>query len=264
MITLEDIDLTYNPGSAAENHVLRGLNLHMEGGEFITLIGGNGAGKSSLMNILSGQIRPDSGRIIIGGEDVTDDPAWMRAGRVARVFQNPSDGLCMRLSIEQNMALAYGRGRRPSLFRPAVTRKLRKRIVKELTALGMGLEKRSKDQVGLLSGGQHQAISLLMASLRSSKLLLLDEHTSSLDPVTADSVMELTGKIISGGKLTTLMITHSMRQAIRYGDRIIMIHNGQVALDFSGQQKAKLHVSDLMKIFEETSGEEVDSAIVLN
>ncbi|MDR2668091.1 MAG: ATP-binding cassette domain-containing protein [Puniceicoccales bacterium] len=264
MITLEDIHLTYNPSTAAENHVLNGLNLHMESGEFATLIGGNGAGKTSIMNVLGGFVCPDSGRILIGDEDVTADPAWKRASRVARVFQSTADGICMKLSVEQNMALAYRRGSRPSIFRPAVTRKMRRLIVEKLESLGLGLEKRLGDQMGQLSGGQHQAIGLLMAAMQSSELLLLDEHTSALDPVTADSIMELTSKIVSEKKLTTLMITHSMRQALRYGTRVIMLHRGQIVLDFSGQEKAKLRVSDLLKIFEETSGEEADSALVLN
>ena len=260
VITLEDIHLTYNPNTAAENHVLRGLNLRMESGEFVTLIGGNGAGKSSLMNVIGGSTRQDSGRIFIGGKDVSDDSACIRASRVARVFQNPLDGICMRLSVEQNMALAYGRGRRPSLFRPAVTRKLRRTIEEKLSSLGLGLEKRLGDQMGRLSGGQYQAVSLLMASMQPSEILLLDEHTSSLDPLAAASVMDLTKNIVAKNKLTTLMVTHSLKLAIHHGTRLIVLHRGEMALEFSGQEKAKLHMSDLMRIFEETSGEEENAA----
>jgi putative ABC transport system ATP-binding protein len=264
MIVLEDVHFTYGAGTASENHVLRELNLSIGDGEFVTLIGGNGAGKSSLLNILGGSIHPDGGIIRIDGRDVTDDPAWMRASRVARVFQNPQDGICMRLSIEQNMALAHGRGKRHSIFRRAVTGKLRRAIEAKLAALNCGLENRLGDQVGRLSGGQQQILSLLMATSQSSKLLLLDEHTSALDPVMADYVMELTAKIVEENGLTALMITHSMRQALRYGTRVIMMHRGRIALDFSGQEKKKLRVCDLLKIFEETSGEEADSALVLN
>jgi putative ABC transport system ATP-binding protein len=264
VIIAEDIHLTYNPGTAAENHVLRGLSLRLAEGEFATLIGGNGAGKSTLLGLLCGSMPPDSGSITIDGENVTADPAWRRAARVARVFQDPTDGTCHRLSIEQNLALAYGRGHRPSLFRPALTGKLRKLLREKLAALNLGLEKRMGAPMGLLSGGQRQAISLLMASLRGSKLLLLDEHTAALDPVTADFVMELTDRIVAENCLTTLMVTHSMRQALSHGTRIIMMHRGQIALDFTGEERAKLRVSDLLRAFASASGEEADDTLLMD
>jgi putative ABC transport system ATP-binding protein len=261
VIVAADIELIYNRGTAAENHVLRNLNLVLAKGQFVTLIGGNGAGKSSLLNLLGGILRPDSGRIVMNGEDVTDEPAWKRAARVARVFQNPADGTCHSLSIEENLALAYGRGRRQFPLRPAVGGKLRKVLREKLATLGLGLERRMGDPMGLLSGGQRQAVSLLMASLQDSNLLLLDEHTSALDPPTADLVMALTDRIVEEKGHTTLMVTHSLRQALQHGSRVVMMRRGQIALDFTGTEREKLSVRDLMEAFADSADEEADGAL---
>jgi len=254
---------TFNPGTPIENRALRGLDLSIETGQFLTVIGSNGAGKSTLLNALSGDLLVDSGSIRIDDQDVTARQAWQRAGLVARVFQDPMAGTCEGLSIEENLALAWTRGARRGLGR-AVSANLRAVFREKLATLKLGLENRLSDRMGLLSGGQRQAVSLLMASLQPSRLLLLDEHTAALDPKTAGSVMELTEAIVHEQKLTTLMVTHSMRQALDHGDRTIMLHQGRVVLDVAGEERARMDVPDLLKLFEHTRGEVLsDDALLL-
>lgn len=264
MIKVEQLQLTFNAGTPIENHVLRGLNLNIKEGEFVTVIGSNGAGKSSLLNVISGDLIVDSGYIIINDKDVTRFPAWKRAGLVARVFQDPMIGTCEKLTIEENLALAYNRGNRQRL-KPALNQHVREIFKDKLTRLNLGLEKRLSDMMGLLSGGQRQAVSLLMSTLQPSKILLLDEHTAALDPKTAQFVLELTAQIVAENKLTTIMVTHSMKQALKYGTRTVMLHQGQVVLDVAGEERKKMTVSDLLKMFEKTRGEAItDDALLLS
>lgn len=263
MIKVGELQLTFNQGTPIENHVLRGLNLNISEGEFVTIIGSNGAGKSSLLNVISGDLLSDSGSVIINRKNVTRWPAWKRAGLVARVFQDPMVGTCENLTIEENLAIAYNRGHSFTLS-PALNRKLRTIFKEKLATLNLGLENRLSDMMGLLSGGQRQAVSLLMSTLQPSKILLLDEHTAALDPKTAQFVLELTDQIISKNHLTTMMVTHSMKQALEYGNRTVMLHQGQVVLDVSGEERTKLTVNDLLAMFEKTRGEKVtDDALLL-
>ncbi|MEP6501710.1 MAG: ABC transporter ATP-binding protein [Betaproteobacteria bacterium] len=257
MILAKGLHCTFNPGTPMENHVLRGLDLTIPEGQFVCVIGSNGAGKSTMLNAISGDLFCDSGVIEIGGADVTRKSAHQRAGLVARVFQDPMAGTCESLTIEENMALAMCRGKRRGL-RFAVRRSMRDLFRDKLRLLNLGLENRLDDRIGLLSGGQRQAISLLMASLNPSRLLLLDEHTAALDPKTAAFVLELTRRIVEDGKLTTMMVTHSMRQACDYGTRTVMLHQGKVVLDVSGEERAGMTVEDLLHMFERTRGEKID------
>ena len=263
MIKVGELQLTFNQGTPIENHVLRGLNLNISEGEFVTIIGSNGAGKSSLLNVISGDLLADSGSVIINGKNVTRWPAWKRAGLVARVFQDPMIGTCENLTIEENLAIAYNRGHSFTLS-PALNKKLRGIFKEKLATLNLGLENRLSDMMGLLSGGQRQAVSLLMSTLQPSKILLLDEHTAALDPKTAQFVLDLTDEIVSQNHLTTMMVTHSMKQALEYGNRTVMLHQGQVVLDVSGEERTKLTVNDLLAMFEKTRGEKVtDDALLL-
>ena len=257
MLSATDLEITFNPGTPIENPVLRGLSLDIETGQFVTVIGSNGAGKSTLLNAISGDLLVDSGTISLDGQDVTQRPAWQRAGQVARVFQDPLAGTCEALTIEENMALAWTRGQSRSL-RMSLNRTLREHFREKLAVLRLGLENRLSDRIGLLSGGQRQAVSLLMASLRPSRILLLDEHTAALDPKTAAFVLELTARIIDAEGLTAMMVTHSMRQALDYGQRTVMLHEGQVILDVAGDERAGLDVPDLLRMFEQTRGEKLD------
>ena len=263
MLKAKDLRITFNPGTPIENPALRGLDLEIPTGQFVAVIGSNGAGKSTFLNAISGDLLVDQGSIEIDGVDVTRKQAWDRAGMVARVFQDPMAGTCESLTIEENMALAMARGKRRS-FGFAINRSLRELFREKLAILNLGLEKRLADRIGLLSGGQRQAVSLLMASLQPSRILLLDEHTAALDPKTAAFVLELTTRIVSESKLTTMMVTHSMRQALDYGDRTVMLHQGRVVLDVSGPERAGLDVPDLLKMFERTRGEVLsDDALLL-
>lgn len=263
MIKVEQLQLTFNAGTPIENHVLRGLNLNIKEGEFVTVIGSNGAGKSTLLNVISGDLISDSGYVIINDKDVTRLPAWKRAGMVARVFQDPMIGTCEKLTIEENLALAYNRGKKQCL-KPALNRHIRALFKEKLSILNLGLENRLSDMMGLLSGGQRQAVSLLMSTLQPSKLLLLDEHTAALDPKTAQFVLELTNQIVQESKLTTMMVTHSMKQALEYGTRTVMLHQGQVVLDVSDDERSKMTVSDLLSMFEKTRGEVItDDSLLL-
>lgn len=263
MMHAENLQLTFNPGTPIENHVLRGLSLDIAEGEFVTVIGSNGAGKSTFLNAISGDVNIDSGHIYINNKDVTREPAYKRAPLVARVFQDPLAGTCEALTIEENMALALKRGQRRGL-QLAINKEQRELFREKLAVLNLGLENRLTDRIGLLSGGQRQAVSLLMASLHSSKILLLDEHTAALDPKTAAFVLELTDKIINENKLTAMMVTHSMQQALQHGSRTVMLHQGQVLIDVSGEKRANMTVSDLLEMFEMNQGEEVtDDSLLL-
>jgi putative tryptophan/tyrosine transport system ATP-binding protein len=262
MIALQGIHVTFGRGTPLENRALRGLDLAIPQGQFVTVIGSNGAGKSTLLNVLSGDARAERGRIEVDGTDVTSWTAPQRAGLIARVFQDPMAGTCEGLSIEENMALAFARGRSRGLG--ASLNGARRALFREkLSVLGLGLENRLGDSMGLLSGGQRQAVSLLMATLTGMKILLLDEHTAALDPRTADFVLELTRKIVEEQKLTALMVTHSMRHALDYGTRTVMLHEGQIAFDLDEDHRRGLDVPDLLKLFTKVRGEQLDDDSLL-
>ena len=264
MLQIIDIYKTFNAGTINEKRALQGLNLHIKPGEFVTVIGGNGAGKSTLMNSVSGAYTVDEGKILIDGVDVTHLPEHKRANFIGRVFQDPMMGTAATMQIEENMALAARRGKIRSLM-PGITNKERAFYREQLATLGLGLEDRMTAKVGLLSGGQRQALTLLMAVLKEPKLLLLDEHTAALDPKTAAKVLEATQKIVERNNLTTLMITHNMRDAITYGNRLIMMNNGQIAVDISGEEKKNLTVQQLLDLFSQASGtEEVNDKLLLS
>lgn len=264
MLEARALTITFHPGTPIENRALRGLNLTIPTGQFVTVIGSNGAGKSTFLNALSGDLMVDSGSIGIDGIDATRLTAWQRSHLVARVFQDPLAGTCEALTIEENMALAWRRGASRSLGF-AVNNSLREVFREKLRLLDLGLENRLSDRIGLLSGGQRQAVSLLMASLQPSRILLLDEHTAALDPKTAGFVLDLTAKIVEEGKLTAMMVTHSMRQALDYGSRTVMLHEGQVILDVSGPERQGIEVPDLLRMFERTRGEALaDDALLLS
>jgi len=263
MLNAEQLVVTFNAGTPVETRALRGLSLTIGKGQFVTVIGSNGAGKSTLLNCISGDMAVDSGRILLDGQDVTHQPVWQRAQQVARVFQDPLAGTCENLSIEENMALALRRGGKRRLVR-AVRHEMREVFREKLASLGLGLESRLSDRIGLLSGGQRQAVSLLMAALRPSRILLLDEHTAALDPRTADFVLELTARIVAENHLTAMMVTHSMRQALDVGERTLMLHQGQVVLDVCGQQRSNMDVADLLHQFEKVRGEQLaDDSLLL-
>ena len=263
MLSAKDLRLTFNPGTPIETKALRGMALDIPSGQFVTVIGSNGAGKSTFLNAVSGDQEVDSGAILIDDKDVTRMPVWERAEYVARVFQDPMAGTCEDLTIEENMALAANRGMRRGFF-GAVKASMRDEFRSRLETLGLGLEDRLTDRIGLLSGGQRQAVSLLMSAMRPSRILLLDEHTAALDPRTADFVLALTERIVSEGKLTTMMVTHSMKQALEVGDRTVMLHQGQVVLDVSGPEREGLQVPDLLAMFEKVRGETItDDALLL-
>lgn len=263
MLGAQDLHVTFNRGTPIETRALCGLSLDIPAGQFVTVIGSNGAGKSTLLNAVSGDLAVDRGRILIDDVDVTRKPVWERALRVARVFQDPMAGTCEDLTIEENMALAQSRGTRRSLSR-AVKASMRDGWRARLATLGLGLEGRLTDRIGLLSGGQRQAVSLLMAALQPSRILLLDEHTAALDPRTAEFVLQLTARIVAEAKLTTMMVTHSMRQALDVGERTVMLHQGQVVLDVSGDERSRMGVPDLLQMFEKVRGEKLaDDALLL-
>ncbi|MDX9885414.1 ABC transporter ATP-binding protein [Thauera sp.] len=262
MLKATDLRLTFNPGTPIETQALRGMSLEIPTGQFVTVIGSNGAGKSTFLNAVSGEQKVDGGTIEIDGIDMTRQPVWGRARHVARVFQDPLAGTCEDLTIEENMALAKMRGERRGLSF-AVKPALREEFRAQLATLGLGLENRLSDRIGLLSGGQRQAVSLLMAALQPSRLLLLDEHTAALDPRTAAFVLELTVRIVAEHKLTTMMVTHSMRQALDVGQRTVMLHQGRVVLDVHGTEREGLDVHHLLDMFEKVRGEEIDDDALL-
>ena len=255
MLRLQEIRKTFNPGTVNAKTALDGLNLTVADGDFVTVIGGNGAGKSTMLNAIAGVFRPDSGRIEIDGTDVTNMPEYKRAGILGRVFQDPMMGTAADMQIDENLAIAARRGKRHTL-RWGVTAAERDTYRTLLAQLGLGLENRLSSKVGLLSGGQRQAVTLLMASLNRPKLLLLDEHTAALDPKTAAKVLQLTDEIVEANHLTTLMVTHNMKDAIAHGNRLIMLEAGRVIMDVSGEEKRKLTVEALLEAFMRVSGSE--------
>ena len=264
MLEICGINKTFNPGTVNANHALKDLSLHLAEGESIAVIGGNGAGKSTLLNAVAGVWNVDSGSIHLGGIDITHLPEHKRAKYIGRVFQDPMMGTAANMQIEENLALAARRGGRRSL-RMGITKAEREQFREMLKILGLGLEDRLTDKVGLLSGGQRQALTLLMATLQKPKLLLLDEHTAALDPKTAAKVMEVTRTLVNQDQLTTLMITHNMRDAIEYGDRLLMMYGGRIVVDVAGEEKKKLTVEQLLNMFSQASGsDEVDDKLVLS
>ncbi len=254
MLTLEQVSKTFFPGTANEKQALRQVNLQLDDGDFVTVIGSNGAGKSTLFNAIAGTFVTDGGRITLDGVDMVPLKEHRRARYIGRLFQDPMKGTAPSMTVEENLALAYSRGKKRgfSLGLPkkdaAVFREL-------LATLGLGLEDRMKAKVGLLSGGQRQTVTLLMAVINTPRLLLLDEHTAALDPATADKVMTITREMVARNRITTLMITHNMKDAITHGNRLIMLMDGKIILDIKGEEKKKLTVSDLLRKFEEASGE---------
>ena len=256
MLDVKDIKKTFNKGTVNEKKALQGLSLHLNDGDFVTVIGGNGAGKSTMLNAIAGVWPVDSGTITIDDIDVTKQPEYKRAKYIGRVFQDPMMGTASNMQIEENLAIASRRGKFPGLSWSSKASQ-REKFREMLAELDLGLEDRLTSKVGLLSGGQRQAVTLLMATLNNPKLLLLDEHTAALDPKTAAKVLALTEKIVTREHLTTLMITHNMRDALRYGNRLIMLYNGRIIIHISGQEKQNLDVSDLLKMFEKASGDEM-------
>lgn len=255
MLKLENVTKIFNPGTPNEKLALDKLNFEVEKGEFVTIIGGNGAGKSTLMNIVSGVYDIDGGKIFIDGQNVSAIKEHRRAKYLGRVFQDPMMGTAGDMNIEENLSLAMRRGKSRTL-RWGMPKKERAFLVEKLASLELGLETRITSKVRLLSGGQRQAITLLMATLQQPKLLLLDEHTAALDPKTAQKVLKITEEITSESSLTTLMITHNMSDAIRYGNRLVMMHAGRIIFDIKGEEKQKLTVKDLLQKFEQAVGNE--------
>ena len=264
MLDIKNIYKTFNAGTVNEKTALNGVSLHLNEGDFVTVIGGNGAGKSTLLNAVAGTWPVDEGTITIGGVDVTHLPEHKRATYIGRVFQDPMLGTAATMQIEENLALALRRGKKRTL-RAGITRSEREQYRELLKILDLGLEERMTSKVGLLSGGQRQALTLLMASLVKPKLLLLDEHTAALDPKTAAKVLDATEKIVQRDNLTTLMITHNMRDAIAHGNRLIMMYEGRIALDIGGEDKKKLTVEDLLAKFGQATGSnEADDKLLLS
>lgn len=264
MLEIKNIHKTFHKGTINEKAALRGINWTLHDGDFVTIIGGNGAGKSTLLNMLSGVYYVDEGQILIDGEDITNLPEHKRAKYFGRVFQDPMTGTAADMQIEENMALAARRGK-PRTLRLGIRKEEREKYRELLATLNLGLENRLTAKVGLLSGGQRQAITLLMATMQHPKLLLLDEHTAALDPKTAAKVLEISEKIISENHLTAMMVTHNMKDAITYGNRLIMMHEGQIIYDVSGEEKKNLKVADLLEKFEEVSdGEFANDRMMLS
>lgn len=255
MLKLCGIVKKFNAGTINEKIALNGLDLTLDKGDFVTVIGGNGAGKSTMLNAIAGVWRVDSGSVILDGVDITNLPEYKRAKYLGRVFQDPMMGTAADMQIEENLALAARRGKRKTL-KPGIRKAERATYKEMLSELGLGLENRLSVKVGTLSGGQRQALTLLMAAMQEPKLLLLDEHTAALDPKTAATVLEITERIVNENNLTTLMITHNMHDAIAHGNRLIMMHEGNVIIDVRGEEKKKLTVEDLLEMFRKASGGE--------
>ena len=263
MLEIKNIYKTFNPGTVNEKTALNGLSLTLEDGDFVTVIGGNGAGKSTMLNAVAGVWPVDEGHILIDGADVTRLPEHKRAAYLGRVFQDPMTGTAATMQIEENLALAARRGKVRTL-RSGITKAERAEYIERLQILDLGLEDRLTSKVGLLSGGQRQALTLLMATLKQPKLLLLDEHTAALDPKTAAKVLEATDRIVERDHLTTLMITHNMKDAIAHGNRLIMMKDGQIIFDISGEEKKKLTVEDLLAKFKVAGDDDLSDKMILS
>ena len=264
MLEIKEIWKTFNPGTVNEKQALRGVSLTLADGDFVTVIGGNGAGKSTMLNAVAGTWTVDAGTISIGGTDVTRLPEFKRAAFIGRVFQDPMLGTAPSMQIIENLALAARRGQRRGLGW-GVTKAEKSGYQEMLRKLDLGLEDRLTSKVGLLSGGQRQALTLLMASLRKPRLLLLDEHTAALDPKTAEKVLELSDRIVEESHLTTMMVTHNMKEAIAHGNRLIMMYDGRIVVDVSGEEKKKLTVPQLLELFGKASGsDEADDKLLLS
>ena len=263
MLKIENVRKVFNTGTVNEKVALNGLNLELKSGDFVTVIGGNGAGKSTMLNAVAGVFPVDEGRIVIGDVDVTHLPEYKRAKYIGRVFQDPMMGTAATMQIEENLALAARRGK-PRTLRIGITNREREEYREKLKILDLGLEDRMTSKVGLLSGGQRQALTLLMATLQKPELLLLDEHTAALDPKTAAKVLDATQRIVEQSNLTTMMITHNMRDAIAYGNRLVMMYNGHIVVDVSGEEKKNLTVEQLLNLFSQASGsDEVNDKLIL-
>lgn len=253
VLNIQSIEKTFNRDTVNIHKALDGLSLTLEQGDYVTVIGGNGAGKSTLLNAVSGSVTPDRGNIYIDGTDVTKMPEYKRAGYLGRVFQDPMVGTAGKMTVRENLALAYRRGEKRGLKR-GISKENEDYFKSILSDLNLGLEDRLDAQMGLLSGGQRQAITLLMATIQKPRILLLDEHTAALDPKTAAKVLTLTDKIVKEQNLTTLMITHNMKDAIKHGNRLIMMDKGRIVLDIRGEEKQRLTVNELLRLFEQKSG----------
>lgn len=255
MLEVKNVYKTFNPGTITEKRALNGVSLTLNDGDFVTVIGGNGAGKSTLLNLIAGVYECDKGSILLDGEDITDQKEHVRAKYLGRVFQDPMLGTASSMQIEENLALAYRRGKKRGLGW-GITKEERELFREQLKMLDLGLEDRMASKVGLLSGGQRQALTLLMATIQKPRLLLLDEHTAALDPKTAKKVLELTQHFVERDHLTTFMVTHNMKDAIHYGNRLIMMLEGEIVYDVSGEEKKNLEVKDLLAKFQKVSGDD--------
>lgn len=262
MLEVNNLSKTFFAGTVNERKALRNINLQLSDGEFVTVIGSNGAGKSTVLNMVGGKLRPDTGTVHIAGKDVTKLADHARARYIGRVFQDPMAGTAPNMTIEENMSLALNRGKARGLAL-GVNKRKRQQFEAELESLELGLERRLKAKVGLLSGGQRQALSLLMATFSGPKILLLDEHTAALDPQRAALVARLTEEIVHRHRLTTLMVTHNMEQALRLGTRLVMMHDGEIILDLDSEEKAKMTVPGLLKEFEKIKGAQLDDRTML-
>lgn len=252
MLKLEHINKTFNQGTIDEKILFSDFNLSIEKGEFVAVVGSNGSGKTTMLNIVSGDVMPDSGSVLLDGEDISKQKNFKRAKKIARVFQNPSVGTCPSMTIFENMSIADNKTNRYDLT-PGLNSKRKEEYRRQLEILGMGLENRMNTKAGALSGGQRQALSLIMATLVRPELLLLDEHTAALDPKSGDIVMELTDKIVHEKQITALMVTHNLRYAVEYGTRSVMMHEGNIVLDISGEEKAAYGIDNYLKMFNEIS-----------
>ena len=252
MLELQQIKKYYNPGTVNEMCLFNGFDLKINDGEFVSVVGSNGSGKTSMLNIICGSIPVDSGKILVGGKDITRQKEFLRHRNIGRVYQNPAMGTCPNMTIQENMSLADNKGKPFGLS--LGTNKARVSFYKEqLSRLGLGLEDKMDIKVGSLSGGQRQAMALLMATMTPIEFLILDEHTAALDPKTADLIMELTDQIVKEKKLTTIMVTHNLRYAVEYGNRLLMMHEGQAILDKNAEEKAKMKVEEILNLFTEIS-----------
>lgn len=259
MLRVENVSKTFHPGTMDEKKALNGVNFHLKSGDFVTIIGSNGAGKSTLFNAICGDFMTDEGRVILDGEDITFKPSHVRAKQIGRLFQDPMRGSAPGMSIEENLALAAGHGG----WFASISKADREKFREQLALLGMGLEDRMKQPVGLLSGGQRQALTLMMATMNAPKVLILDEHTAALDPATADKVLRITKEVVEKHHITTLMVTHNMQNALDLGNRTFMMDSGRIVLDMEGEERAKLTVNDLLEKFKEGVGKALDNDRIL-